>query len=74
MPVETLSAWQFRELNNNTWTREDGSCHSLVRIVCPCSRVQPGSSARLHVDTDYIHLFDSETGEAPFQLVVTKAK
>ena len=25
MPVETLSAWQFRELNNNTWTREDGS-------------------------------------------------
>jgi alpha,alpha-trehalase len=33
MPVETLSAWQFRELNNNTWTREDGSCHCLVRIV-----------------------------------------
>ncbi len=33
MPVETLSAWQFREMNNNTWTREDGSCHSLVRIV-----------------------------------------
>ena len=36
MPVETLSAWQFREMNNNTWTREDGSCHCLVRIVeCP---------------------------------------
>lgn len=33
MPVETLSAWQFRELNNNTWTREDGSCHCLVRIL-----------------------------------------
>jgi len=33
MPVETLSAWQFREMNNNTWTREDGSCHCLVRIV-----------------------------------------
>src|SRR5713226_7396874 len=33
MPVETLSAWQFRELNNNTWTREDGSCHCLIRVV-----------------------------------------
>lgn len=33
MPVETLSAWPYRSLNNNTWTREDGSCHCLVRIV-----------------------------------------
>ena len=33
MPVETLKAWQFRELNNNTWMCEDGSCHCLVRIV-----------------------------------------
>ncbi|MBO0777473.1 MAG: glycoside hydrolase family 15 protein [Ktedonobacteraceae bacterium] len=33
MPVETLSAWPYRGLNNNTWTREDGSCHCLVRIV-----------------------------------------
>jgi len=33
MPVETLSAWPYRAMNNNTWTREDGSCHCLVRIV-----------------------------------------
>ncbi|HEY7418204.1 MAG TPA: glycoside hydrolase family 15 protein, partial [Ktedonobacteraceae bacterium] len=33
MPVETLSAWPYRGMNNNTWTHEDGSCHSLVRIV-----------------------------------------
>src|SRR5205807_4623901 len=33
MPVETLSAWPYRSLSNNTWTREDGSCHCLVRIV-----------------------------------------
>src|SRR5581483_1266553 len=40
MPVETLSAWQFREMNNNTWTREDGSCHCLVRIAeCTCGEL-----------------------------------
>jgi len=33
MPVETLSAWPYRGMNNNTWTREDGSCHCLVRSV-----------------------------------------
>lgn len=33
MPVETLSAWPYKAMNNNTWTREDGSCHCLVRIV-----------------------------------------
>jgi len=33
MPVETLSAWPYQGMNNNTWTREDGSCHCLVRAV-----------------------------------------
>ncbi|MDQ6661412.1 MAG: glycoside hydrolase family 15 protein, partial [Chloroflexota bacterium] len=33
MPVETLSAWPYQGMNNNTWMREDGSCHCLVRSV-----------------------------------------
>lgn len=52
MPVETLSAWQFRELNNNTWTREDGSCHSLVRIV-ECTHGELPVTMRLKVSPDY---------------------
>ena len=52
MPVETLSAWQFRELNNNTWTREDGSCHSLVRIV-ECIYGELPITMRLKVSPDY---------------------
>jgi GH15 family glucan-1,4-alpha-glucosidase len=52
MPVETLSAWQFRELNNNTWTREDGSCHCLVRIV-ECIRGEMPITATLKVSPNY---------------------
>ncbi len=52
MPVETLSAWQFRELNNNTWTREDGSCHCLVRIV-ECIRGEMPVTMTLKVSPDY---------------------
>src|SRR6266566_285145 len=52
MPVETLSAWQFRELSNNTWTREDGSCHSLVRIV-ECTQGELPITMRLKVSPDY---------------------
>jgi hypothetical protein len=52
MPVETLSAWQFRELNNNTWTREDGSCHSLVRIV-ECTQGALPVTMTLKVSPDY---------------------
>lgn len=52
MPVETLSAWQFREMNNNTWTREDGSCHCLVRIVeCVCGELP--ITVRMKVTPDY---------------------
>jgi GH15 family glucan-1,4-alpha-glucosidase len=52
MPVETLSAWQFRELNNNTWTREDGSCHCLVRIV-ECVHGELPITMTLKVTPDY---------------------
>src|SRR5215472_1008518 len=52
MPVETLSAWQFRELNNNTWTRDDGSCHSLVRIV-ECTHGIIPITIRLKVSPNY---------------------
>lgn len=52
MPVETLSAWQFRELNNNTWTREDGSCHSLVRIV-ECTQGELPVTMTLKVSPEY---------------------
>jgi alpha,alpha-trehalase len=52
MPVETLSAWQFRELNNNTWTREDGSCHCLVRIV-ECTYGEIPVTMKLKVSPDY---------------------
>ena len=52
MPVETLSAWQFRELNNNTWTREDGSCHCLVRIV-ECVQGEMPITMTLKVTPDY---------------------
>jgi GH15 family glucan-1,4-alpha-glucosidase len=52
MPVETLSAWQFREMNNNTWTREDGSCHCLVRIV-ECISGELPITMRLKVTPGY---------------------
>ena len=52
MPVETLSAWQFRELNNNTWTREDGSCHCLVRVE-ECIRGEMPVTMTLKVSPDY---------------------
>lgn len=52
MPVETLSAWQFRELNNNTWTREDGSCHSLVRVV-ECTQGELPIRMQLKVSPNY---------------------
>src|SRR5260370_9923714 len=52
MPVETLSAWQLRELNNNTWTREDGSCHCLVRVV-ECTHGEMPITMTLKVSPDY---------------------
>jgi alpha,alpha-trehalase len=52
MPVETLSAWRFREMNNNTWTREDGSCHCLVRIV-ECTYGELPITVRLKATPEY---------------------
>jgi multiple sugar transport system ATP-binding protein len=36
---------------------------NIVARVDPRSRVHPGGTASLHVDTEYIHLFDTDTGE-----------
>jgi len=52
MPVETLSAWPYRAMNNNTWAHEDGSCHSLVRIV-ECTHGEMAVTMRLRVSPDY---------------------
>jgi len=52
MPVETLSAWPYKGMNNNTWTREDGSCHCLVRMV-ECTRGRMSVTVRLKVTPNY---------------------
>ena len=52
MPVETLSAWPYKGMNNNTWTREDGSCHCLVRIV-ECTHGRMSVSIRLKITPNY---------------------
>jgi len=52
MPVETLSAWPYKGMNNNTWTREDGSCHCLVRMV-ECTHGRMSVTVRLKITPDY---------------------
>jgi len=52
MPVETLSAWPHKVMNNNTWTREDGSCHCLVRIV-ECTHGEMAVTMNLKVSPNY---------------------
>jgi GH15 family glucan-1,4-alpha-glucosidase len=52
MPVETLSAWPYRAMSNNTWTREDGSCHCLVRIV-ECTHGELSVTMRLRATPCY---------------------
>src|ERR1700737_4196747 len=37
MPVETLSAWQFREMNGTTGAGEENAYYNLIRIV-ECTR------------------------------------
>ncbi len=39
---------------------------NMVAKFDPRSRTRSGSTARMHVDTDNIHLFNTETGEAIF--------
>ena len=39
---------------------------NIVARFDPRSRIQPGNTARMHVATDNIHLFATETGEAIF--------
>lgn len=52
MPVETLNAWPYKAMNNNTWTREDGSCHCLVRIV-ECTHGEMPVTMTLKVSPNY---------------------
>ncbi|MEO6888394.1 MAG: glycoside hydrolase family 15 protein [Ktedonobacteraceae bacterium] len=52
MPVEALTAWPYRGMNNNTWSSEDGSCHSLVRIV-ECTYGELPVTMTLKVTPDY---------------------
>ncbi len=52
MPVETLSAWPYQGMNNNTWTREDGSCHCLVRSV-ECTHGELPVTMTLKVSPNY---------------------
>jgi GH15 family glucan-1,4-alpha-glucosidase len=52
MPVETLSAWPYRAMNNNIWTREDGSCHCLVRMV-ECTYGKMSVTVRLKISPNY---------------------
>lgn len=66
MPVETLSAWPYRGMNNNTWTREDGSCHCLVRIV-ECTHGEMSVTMTLKVSPNYA-ASPSEVFLAPEQM------
>lgn len=52
MPVETLSAWPYQGMSNNTWTREDGSCHCLVRSV-ECTHGELPITVTLKVSPHY---------------------
>jgi len=63
MPVETLSAWPYRAMNNNTWSREDGSCHCLVRVV-ECTHGEMPVIMRLRA-TPYYATTPSEVFFAP---------
>ncbi|GAC1661823.1 MAG: glycoside hydrolase family 15 protein [Ktedonobacteraceae bacterium] len=64
MPVETLSAWPYKGMNNNTWTREDGSCHCLVRIV-ECSHGEMSVTMNLKVSPNYAGSANDEVSLAP---------
>jgi GH15 family glucan-1,4-alpha-glucosidase len=52
MPVETLRAWPYQGMNNNTWTREDGSCHCMVRIA-ECTHGEMPVTMTLKVSPNY---------------------
>jgi GH15 family glucan-1,4-alpha-glucosidase len=52
MPVETLSAWPYKGMDNNTCAEEDGSCHSLVRII-ECTHGEMSVTMKLKVSPNY---------------------
>ncbi len=52
MPVETVNAWPLPDMREKTWTREDGSCRCLVRIV-ECTYGELPITVRLKVTPHY---------------------
>ena len=52
MPVKTLNAWPYQGMDNDTWSRDDGSCHCLVRIV-ECRHGELPITMTLKVTPDY---------------------
>src|SRR6266571_6394193 len=55
MPVETLRAWPYQRMSNNTWSNEDGSCHCLVRIV-ECTHGEMTVTMTLRISPNYATL------------------
>ena len=66
MPVETLSAWPYKGMDDNTCMKEDGSCHSLVRIV-ECTHGEMSVTMKLKVSPNYAAAL-SEVSLAPNNL------
>ncbi|EFH88728.1 glycoside hydrolase family 15 protein [Ktedonobacter racemifer] len=66
MPVEALSAWPYTGMDNNTCAKEDGSCHSLVRIV-ECTHGEMSVTMKLKVSPHYAAA-PSEVSLAPNHL------
>jgi len=66
MPVETLSAWPYKGMDNNTCAKEDGSCHSLVRII-ECTHGKMSITMKLKVSPNYAAA-PSEVSLAPNHL------
>lgn len=52
MPVETLSAWPYKGMDNNTCAQENGSCHSLVRMI-ECTHGELSVTMKLKVSPHY---------------------
>jgi multiple sugar transport system ATP-binding protein len=60
-PVEVVE-----HLGNELLVYMNAAGKTTIARLDPRSRAHPGSPIKLHVDTDNIHLFDSDTGEVIF--------
>lgn len=70
MPVETVNAWPFPDMRQKTWTREDGSCRCLVRIV-ECTHGELPITVRLKVTPHYANCPSEATLLSGFGAVVS---